>query len=89
MTAGEWTTWNTADLTAELRKLRAMKCWRSVTIIERVLHDRQPVEMAQDAYYYGTAADLRKLSGCTCGGIADTGSHSQGCPWALQRRSVR
>jgi hypothetical protein len=49
----------TAELTAELRKLRAMKCWHSATLIERELRNRQPIELAQDAYYYGTAADLR------------------------------
>ena len=49
----------TEELRRELARLRVIKAWRSVTLIERELHDRQPVELAQDAYYYGTAADLR------------------------------
>jgi hypothetical protein len=52
---------STADLVVELARLRALRCWRQVTVIEHVLHGRQPVELAQDAYYYGTAADLRAI----------------------------
>jgi hypothetical protein len=59
MDAAGYAEMTTAELTAELRRFRALRCWRPVTLIERVLHDRQPVELAQDAYYYGTAADLR------------------------------
>jgi hypothetical protein len=51
---------STEDLRAELARLRTIKEWRPVTLIERVLRERQPVELAQDAYYYGTAADLRR-----------------------------
>lgn len=56
----EYTSWTTEELTAELKRLRAIKCWRPVTLIERALKDRAPVELAQDSYYYGTAADLRR-----------------------------
>jgi hypothetical protein len=52
---------STPALVAEMNRLRAIKAWRPVNLIERVLHDRQPVELAQDAYYYGTAADLRSV----------------------------
>jgi hypothetical protein len=26
-----------------------------------------------------------RLSGCTCGGIGDTGAHFRGCPWGRSR----
>lgn len=49
----------TAELAAEHKRLSALRAWGRVTPIERELRRRQPVELAQDAYYYGTAADLR------------------------------
>ena len=49
-----------AELRAELARMRALKCWGPVASLERECKRRfSRVELAQDAYYYGTAADVR------------------------------
>lgn len=48
------------ELRLELRRLRQLKVWPAVRRVEDELKRRHPqrVELAQDAYYYGTAADF-------------------------------
>lgn len=49
-----------AELVARLAEARRLKSWGSVTLLESELRERWParVELAQDSYYYGTAADF-------------------------------
>lgn len=50
----------TEELVAESKRLTALKVWGpTLDGINNELNRRRPVELAQDAYYYGTAADLR------------------------------
>lgn len=51
MSVPDYAGWTSEQLTAELDRLHKLKAWGPVTLIERELHDRQPIELAQDAYY--------------------------------------
>lgn len=48
------------ELRAEHKRLTALKAWPAVRRIEEQMKQLQPprVELMQDAYYYGTAADF-------------------------------
>lgn len=51
----------TSELQAELKQLTAIKAWRGrypLIMAELKRRDPRRVELAQDAYYYGTAADF-------------------------------
>jgi hypothetical protein len=54
----DYTEWTTEALRDEHRRLSTLKAWSPVTLIERELRRRDPVRLAQDAYYSGTAADV-------------------------------
>lgn len=45
---------------ADLNECRRLKAWRRVPVLEAELERLRPrrVELAQDSYYYGTAADF-------------------------------
>lgn len=64
-------TMSTEELGAESLRLKALKAWGpALASIDAELRRRQPVELAQDSYYAGTAADFYNDEGCTPGGWA-------------------
>lgn len=48
------------DVMAELERCRALKAWSRIPALEAEAKRLRPhrVELAQDSYYYGTAADF-------------------------------